>query len=57
MLHIAYTLEESGQTERAIKGFQQVCKQFPKDSHASRAHAHLQNKYNISITLGGAKDE
>jgi len=57
MLYIAYTLEESGQKERAIKAFQQVCKQFPKDSHASRAHAHLQNKYNISITLGGAKDE
>jgi tetratricopeptide (TPR) repeat protein len=57
MLNVAYTLEESGQKERAIKAFQQVCKQFPKDSHASRAHAHLQNKYNISITLGGAKDE
>ncbi len=57
MLYIAYALEESGQKERAIKAFQQVCKQFPKDSHASRAHAHLQNKYNISITLGGAKDE
>jgi tetratricopeptide (TPR) repeat protein len=57
MLYVAYTLEESGQKERAIKGFQQVCRQFPKDSHASRAHAHLQNKYNISITLGGAKDE
>ena len=57
MLHIAYTWEESGQKERAIKAFQQVCKQFPKDSHASRAHAHLQDKYKISITLGGAKDE
>jgi tetratricopeptide (TPR) repeat protein len=57
MLYIAYALEDSGQKERAIKAFQQVCKQFPKDGHASRAHAHLQNKYNISITLGGAKDE
>ena len=57
MLQIAYTQEEAGQKEQAIKAFQQVCKRFPKDSHASRAHAHLQNKYNISITLGGAKDE
>jgi tetratricopeptide (TPR) repeat protein len=57
MLHIAYTLEESDQKERAIKAFQQVCKQFPKDPHASQAHTHLQDKYNISITLGGAKDE
>jgi len=57
MLHVAYTLEESGEKERAIKAFQQVCKQFPKDGHASRAHAHLQDKYKITITLGGAKDE
>ena len=57
MLHVAYTLEEWGEKERAIKAFQQVCKQFPKDSHASRAHAHLQDKYNISVTLGGAKEE
>ena len=57
MLYIGYTLEESGQQERAIKAFQQVCKQFPKDGNASRAHAHLQSKYKISITLGGAKDE
>jgi len=57
MLQIAYTQEEAGQKEQAIKAFQQVCRRFPKDSHASRAHAHLQNKYNISITLGGAKDE
>lgn len=57
MLQIAYTQEEAGQKEQAIKAFQQVCKRFPKDSHASRAHAHLQNKYDISITLGGAKDE
>ena len=57
MLQIALTQDEAGQKEQAIKAFQQVCKRFPKDPHASRAHAILQNKYNISITLGGAKDE
>ena len=57
MLEIAFTQEQAGQKELAIKAFQQLCKRFPKDGHASRAHAHLQEKYNISITLGGAKDE
>ena len=56
MLQIAYTQEEAGQQEKAIMAFQQVCKRFPKDSHASRAHAHLQSQYNISVTLGGAKE-
>lgn len=57
MLQIGYTREEAGQKEPAIQTFQQVCKRYPKDSHASVAHAHLQSKYKISITLGGAKDE
>ena len=57
MLEIAFTQEQAGQKELAIKAFQQLCKRFPKDGHASRAPAHLQEKYNISITLGGAKDE
>ncbi len=57
MLQSGYTREEAGQKEAAIKTFQQVCKRFPKDGHASTAHAHLQNKYKLSITLGGAKDE
>jgi len=43
--------------EQAIKSFQRVCKAFPKSGQASRAHAHLQTKYKITITLGGAKDE
>ncbi|MFM7072240.1 MAG: tetratricopeptide repeat protein [Planctomycetota bacterium] len=57
LLQIGYTREEAGQKEPAIQTFQQVCKRYPKDSHASVAHAHLQSKYKISITLGGAKDE
>jgi len=57
LLQIGYTREEAGQKEPAIQTFQQVCKRYPKDGHASIAHAHMQNKYKISITLGGAKDE
>ena len=33
------TYEEQGKKELAIKTLQQVCKQYPKDSHASVAHA------------------
>jgi tetratricopeptide (TPR) repeat protein len=57
LLQIAYTREEAGQTEPAIQAFQQVCKKYPKDAHASTAHAHLQQKYKISVTLGGANEE
>lgn len=57
MLQIAYTREEAGQAEQAIQMFQQVCKKFPTDGHASTAHTHLNNKYKIFLTLGGAKDE
>ena len=57
LLQIGYTREEAGQNEEAIKAFQQVCKKFPSDAHASTAHTHLNNKYKIFLTLGGAKDE
>ena len=57
LLQIAYTREEAGQQEPAIQAFQTVCKKFPKDQHASIAHAHLQTKYKISVTLGGAAEE
>jgi tetratricopeptide (TPR) repeat protein len=57
MLQIGYTQEQAGNKEAAIKAFQQVCKNFPKDGHASQAHAHLQTEYKISVTLGGATDE
>jgi tetratricopeptide (TPR) repeat protein len=57
LLQVAYTREEAGQQETAIQAFQQVCKKYPKDAHASVAHEHLQLKYKISVTLGGAMDE
>ncbi|MBC8356761.1 MAG: tetratricopeptide repeat protein [Planctomycetes bacterium] len=57
MLQIGYTQEQAGKKEAAIRAFQQVCKNFPKDRYASQAHAHLQTKYKITVTLGGAKDE
>ncbi|MBM80669.1 MAG: hypothetical protein CMJ78_08760 [Planctomycetaceae bacterium] len=57
LYEVARTQEAAGNKEKAILTFQQVCKRFPKDSYASRAHAHLQNTYKITVTLGGAKDE
>lgn len=57
LLQIGYTHEQAGSKEKAIQAFQSVCKRFPKDRHASLAHAVLQDKYGISVTLGGAKDE
>ena len=56
-IQMAYTYEESGQKENAIKAFQLTCRAYPKSGQASRAHAHLQNQYQINVTLGGAKDE
>jgi len=56
-MEIARTYEEAGQRENSIRAFQLVCKNFPKKPHASVAHSHLQSKYGISVTLGGAKDE
>ncbi len=56
-LEIGRTYEQAGKKESAIRSFQRVCKQFPKTGQASTAHAHLQRKYNITVTLGGAKDD
>jgi tetratricopeptide (TPR) repeat protein len=56
-LRIGYAYEKAGNKEAAIKAFQQVCKNYPKDGHASQAHAHLQTDYGISVTFGGGKDE
>jgi tetratricopeptide (TPR) repeat protein len=55
--NIGETYEEMGKSENAIRAFQQVCRDYPKSGQASRAHAHLQTKYKINVTLGGAKDE
>ena len=56
-LEIAYTYEEAKEAKNAIRNFQLTCKRYPKSKQAARAHAHLQNKYNINVTLGGAEDE
>jgi len=56
-LQIGFTYEEAGKKENAIKAFQLTCKTHPKSHVASKAHSHLQSKYNISVTLGGAKEE
>jgi len=57
LLQVGYTQEEAGKKEPAIKTFQQVCDRFPKSAEASTAHVHLNNKYKINVTLGGAKDD
>ena len=54
---IGDTYERSSRREQAIRSYQSICKLYPKSDIASRAHAHLQNKYKINITLGGAKEE
>jgi TolA-binding protein len=54
---MGHTYEEAGQRENAIKAFQLTCRSFPKSQSASRAHAHLQTKYKITATFGGATDE
>jgi tetratricopeptide (TPR) repeat protein len=53
---IAQFYEMAGQKEKCIKSFQMTCKLYPRSGYASRAHAHLQDEYGISVTLGGAKD-
>jgi tetratricopeptide (TPR) repeat protein len=57
LFQIAQVREASGDNEAAIKAYQTVCKKFPKDGHAAQAHAHLQTKYRINVTLGGAAEE
>ena len=56
-LEIGYTYEEAQEPKNAIRTFQLTCKRYPKSGQAARAHAHLQRKYNINVTLGGAVDE
>ena len=57
LFQIAQVREASGDKEAAIKAYQTVCKKFPKDGHAAQAHAHLQTKYKINVTLGGAAED
>lgn len=57
LLQIGYTQEQAGDKEKAIKALQQVCKKYPKTGQASEAHAYLQDKFNIQVTLGGETEE
>jgi len=56
LLQIAYTQEEAGKKEDAIKTLKQICDKFPKSGEGSQAHARLNDVYKIPVTLGGAKD-
>jgi TolA-binding protein len=56
-LQTAFTYEEAKEKEKAIRTFQLTCRRYPKAEQAGKAHAHLQNKYNINVTLGGAEGE
>lgn len=56
-LQIGFTYEEAKEKEKAIRTFQLTCKRYPKSGQASKAHSHLQNKYNINVTLGGTEEE
>ena len=56
LYQIAATHEQAGRKEDAIKVFKQVCDRYPKSAEGSQAHNHLNEKFNISVTLGGAKD-
>ena len=56
LMDIAETEEQAGRKDAAIKSYKQICDKFPKSAEGSRAHAHLNQKYGITVTLGGAKD-
>jgi tetratricopeptide (TPR) repeat protein len=56
-LAIGYTYEEQSKKKDAIKWFQRTCKLYPRTRNASKAHAHLQKEYGISVTLGGSREK
>ena len=56
-LQTGFTYEEAKEKVKAIRTFQLTCKRFPKAGQAGKAHAHLQNKYHINVTLGGTEEE
>ncbi|QTN31792.1 tetratricopeptide repeat protein [Akkermansiaceae bacterium] len=56
-LQTAFTYEEAKEKENAIRTFQLTCRRHPKSGQAGKAHAHLQNKYNINVTLGGSEED
>lgn len=57
LLQIGYTQEQAGDKEAAIKSLQQVCSRYPKTGQASEAHAYLNDKFKIRVTLGGATSD
>ena len=56
-LNKAYALEALNRRKEAIKLLQKICVKYPKSDHASRAHSHLQNRYDIQMTLGGVLEQ
>jgi tetratricopeptide (TPR) repeat protein len=56
-LAIGYTYEEQSKKKNAIKWFQRTCKLYPRPRNASKAHAHLQKEYGISVTLDGSREK
>ena len=56
-LAIGYTYKEQSKQKDAIKWFQRTCKLYPRTRNASKAHAHLQKKYGINLTLGGSREK
>jgi len=40
-----------------VAKLQLTCKRYQKTGQASRAHSHMQNKYNINVTLGGTEED
>lgn len=56
LYELAETQEQAGKTELAIQAFKQVCDKYPTSGEGSRAHSHLNEKYKITVTLGGAKN-
>lgn len=56
LLQIAYTQEEAGKKEEAIKTLKLICDKYPKTGEGSTAHTRLNDVYKIPVTLGGAKD-
>lgn len=56
LLQIAYTQEDAGKPEEAIKTLKLICDKYPKTGEGSTAHTRLNDKYKIPVTLGGAKD-
>lgn len=59
MWSLGHVHEAAGKPESAIKTFQEMCKRYHKKSahYASLAHQRLNDKYKITVTLGGGKEE